>query len=245
MRILKKSTGIIVWPCAASLVLITTLGSASAAPDSINPPIGRTPTIWIGPKPLTPDEVGIGKAIPNLELQNVEGEKHPLYGYEKSKGMVIVVRDPDCPVSKRYGPRISSMAKHYRDAGFGFVFIYPSETLSAQQRIKDRENLGVPGLYVGKGSFALAEKLGVKSTGEVFILDKEHRLRYRGAIDDQYGLGYTKDTPTRNYLRNALDAVASGRPISTPATSAPGCYIDADPTKDRLFQPLPAGQMLS
>ena len=178
-------------------------------------------------------------------MQDVDGASHPLYSGQRTRGTVIVVRDPECPVSKRYGPRISSMARHYRDAGFGFVFIYPSETLDAQQRIQDRANLAVPGLYVGKGSFALAEQLGVKSTGEVFVLDAEHRLRYRGAIDDQYGLGYTKDMPTRNYLRNALDAMAQGRTISAPATSAPGCYIDADPAKDQLFHPLPAGQMLS
>ncbi len=228
----------------ASLTLTLAAG-LSADPGGINPPSGRTPTIWIGPEILTPTEVGIGKPIPDLELHDVEGNKHALHGNTRSKGMVIVVRDPECPVSKRYGPRISSMARHYLTAGFGFVFIYPSETLDKAQRIRDRENLAIPGLYVGQGSFALAEKLGVKSTGEVFILDADNRLRYRGAIDDQYGLGYTKDVPTRHYLRNALDAMTQGRAITTPATSAPGCFIDADPTKDQLFQPLSAGQMLS
>lgn len=91
----------------------------------------------------------------------------------------------------------------------------------------------------------MADELGVKSAGDVFVLDNEHRVRYRGAVDNQYGLGYTRDVPTRHYLRNALDALKEGRKIVTPATAAPGCYIDADPAKDQLIWPLPAGQMLS
>ena len=81
--------------------------------------------------------------------------------------------------------------------------------------------------------------------GEVFVLDTGHRLRFRGAVDDQYGLGYTKDVATRHYLRHALDALIEGEPVQTPATSAPGCVIDADPEKDRLFQPVADGQMIS
>ena len=243
MRITKRSKGL--ERTLATALALTLAAGLYAEPENIGPPAGRTPTIWIGPQVLTPTEVGIGKPIPDLTLQDIDGGQSPLYSGERHKGTVIVVRDPTCPVSIRYGPRIASMAQYYRQAGFGFTFIYPSENLSTQQRHVDRDTLAVPGLYVGKGSFALAEKLGVKSTGEVFILDTEHRLRYRGAIDDQYGLGYTKDTPTRNYLRNALDAMVRNEAIATPATSAPGCYIDADPAKDQLFQPLPAGQMLS
>ena len=70
-------------------------------------------------------------------------------------------------------------------------------------------------------------------------------MRYRGAVDDQYGLGYTRDFPSRHYLRDALDALRNGDEIETPATAAPGCYIDADPAKDRLFLDLPGGQIIS
>ncbi len=117
--------------------------------------------------------------------------------------------------------------------------------LSVPAGAEDARRLAIPGVYVDRGSFALAEALGVKSTGDVFVLDSEYRLRYRGAVDDQFGLGYTRDFPSRHFLRNALDALRDGDEIETPATAAPGCYIDADPAKDRLFQNLPGGQMVS
>ncbi len=216
-----------------------------ADPQAITPPENRVPAVWLGPQVLDPAEAGIGKQVPDMPLHGVDGRDHSLHQTDGRRGTVVVVRDPECPVSRSYGPRIAQLARQYDHAGFGFLFIYPSETLNSDQRSNDRATLGVQGIFVDRGSFALAEALGVKSTGDVFILDADHRIRYRGAVDDQYGLGYTRDIATRHYLRNALDDIRNGRDVSTPATAAPGCYIDADPAKDRLIEPLPAGQMLS
>ncbi len=44
---------------------------------------------------------------------------------------------------------------------------------------------------------------------------------------------------------DALDALQHGLEVSTPATTASGCYIDADLAKDRLLPGLPGGQMMS
>jgi len=126
--------------------------------------------------------------------------------YMGRRGTVIVVSDPGCPVLRRYGSRISKLARSFSADGYGFVFIYPNEELKTEQRTQDAE----------------------------------HRLRYRGAVDDQYGLGYTRDFPSQHYLRNALESLQQGREVETP-----GCYIDADPAKDRLLPQLPGGEMFS
>jgi hypothetical protein len=241
-------------PAASFLaVVILLLGALSAngpvfatsAPAPIKAPTDRTPAVWLAPAMLEPADVGIGGRIHDLQLQGIGGESLHLADTGGRRGTVVVVRDPECPVSRRYGPRITAMARQFGDGGFGFVFIYPNAELDRGQRLEDARRLGIPGTYVERGSFALAEALDVKSTGEVFVLDADRRLRYRGAVDDQYGLGYTRDAPTRHYLRNALDAVRGGDEVTIPATSAPGCFIDADPSKDGLLPPLPGGQMLS
>jgi len=232
----------------SALTAVIYLGISTAAPAeplAISPPGDRVPAVWLGPQVLDPGEAGVGKQIPDLPVHGIDGRDHSLHLADGRRGTVVVVRDPECPVSRRYGPRITKLASYYTGAGFGFVFIYPNETLSSEQRRKDRQTLGIPGIYVDRGSFSVAEALGVKSTGDVFVLDADFRVQYRGAVDDQYGLGYTRDIPTRHYLRNALDAMRDGREIRTPATAAPGCFIDADPAKDGLIELLPIGQMLS
>ncbi len=92
-----------------------------------------------------------------------------------------------------------------------------------------------PAYFLNGDTEALAKALGVQSTGDVFVLDDNMRLVYRGAVDDQYGLGYTKEAPTRRLLRSALNAVLDERPV--PATTAPGCYIDADPLSEPQLLP--------
>lgn len=206
---------------------------------------GREATRWLGPEVLDPARTGIGASLPDLSLHTVDGGLRRLYAASGTAATVIVVRDPECPVSRRYGPRLAHLAKQYAKAGVGFIFIYPSEQLPADRRRRDVALLNAPGFYVEKGSFALADALGVESTGDVFVLDAEHHLRFRGAVDDQFGLGYTKDIATRHFLRDAIDAVLRGEAVRTPATSAPGCLIDADPEKDRQFDFLKDGQMLS
>ena len=72
----------------------------------------------------------------------------------------------------------------------------------------------------------LVQQLAATTTTEVFLLDAARTLVYRGALNDQYGLGYTKENPQHHYLRDALTAMLRGEPAELVATSAPGCALD-------------------
>ena len=50
-------------------------------------------------------------------------------------------------------------------------------------------------------------------------------VRYVGRIDDQYGVGFQRPSPTRRDLSAALDELLAGREVSQPMTDAPGCLI--------------------
>lgn len=57
------------------------------------------------------------------------------------------------------------------------------------------------------------------------LLDKHRRVRYRGALDDQYGVSGRKPAPTKQHLRDALEAVLASRAVAVEQTDAPGCPI--------------------
>ena len=71
----------------------------------------------------------------------------------------------------------------------------------------------------------LTQTLQAHTSTEVFVLDSSHTLRYRGAVDDQYGFGYALDQPKNHYLTDAIDAVLAGQTPDIAATTAPGCEI--------------------
>jgi hypothetical protein len=58
------------------------------------------------------------------------------------------------------------------------------------------------------------------------VVDRGGDIRYRGRIDNLYAaLGKRRQQVTSHDLRDALDAVLSGRRVQNPETEALGCYI--------------------
>ena len=124
-----------------------------------------------------------------------------LAALQDAKVLVVAFSGPDCPVSKLYKPRLDRLSKDYSSKGVRIL------TVSSDD----------------KGFVAL---FGPDRTTEVFLLDSRGVLRYRGAVDDQYGIGYTKDAPTQNYLVDAIEAILAGRKPLVLATEAPGCVVE-------------------
>ena len=65
----------------------------------------------------------------------------------------------------------------------------------------------------------IAGLLNARRTPEVFLIDRDGKLRYHGRIAAKIG------TPD---LRNALDALLAGRPINPALTKSFGCSISRD-----------------
>jgi mono/diheme cytochrome c family protein len=89
----------------------------------------------------------------------------------------------------------------------------------------------------------VADQFAAMRTPTVFVLDEDRRIRYQGRIDDQYGAGYARSSPTTNDLAGAIDELLAGKPVSTPTTTAVGCHIGrrghVQPTGDVTY----AGQI--
>jgi len=63
-------------------------------------------------------------------------------------------------------------------------------------------------------------------TPQAVVIDRAGNIRYRGRIDNLYAaFGKTRQQITRHDLRDALDAVLSGRKVPNPETEALGCFI--------------------
>lgn len=217
---------------------------SSAFADHIEPPSDRIPAQWLGPQPMNLQKAKIGQQMSDVRLTRLFGGYTTLHESAGPAGTVVVVRDPECPVSRAYGPRVAELSQRFAAVGFNFVILYLNESLDDLTLARDAGGFDGPAVFVTDGGFKLAEQLGVHSTGDVFVLDPQQRIRYRGAVDDQYGLGYTKELPDRHLLLDALLALLRGQEVADPAMSAPGCYIDADPATDNGFEPLSGQQLL-
>jgi hypothetical protein len=97
---------------------------------------------------------------------------------------------------------------------------YPGDSPQAMRaRVEGGDFEGVP--YLRDESQDVARAYDAKTTPDVFVLDANGLLRYRGAPDADY------EDPEQNatFLRGALDAVLDGRDPDPAQTQPVGCSI--------------------
>jgi hypothetical protein len=179
---------------------------------------------------LDPRAWGVGQRVPDLAFTDVEGRPGKLSDYAGRKALVIAVRQIGCPVGERYAPRLARLERELASRGVDFLFVNPDEFLDPEKvRAKELDGPdahGFQGRYVHDPEQVFGRALGTETTTVCYLLDASRTLRYRGAVDDQYGRGVMLQEPRREFLREAIDAVLSSAPVEVQATSAPGCKLD-------------------
>lgn len=174
---------------------------------------------------------GVATAAPQLpQLDSVEltdpyGKPHQLAEYRTGNWTVVTFLGTECPLVRLYAQRLSDLADEFSSRGVSFVGVNSNcqDSLTEISAYRRRYDLGIP-LLKDVGHH-LADALGAERTPQVFVLDRDNNIRYQGRIDDQYGVGYSREKPTRQDLRLALAALTSGRMVEVPNTEAVGCYI--------------------
>jgi peroxiredoxin len=206
----------------ASLVLVVAFCA------STNSKIVAAPGSSKEAKPLA-----IGAAAPDFNLPGVDGKDYTLQSFAQAKLLLVIFTCNHCPTAQAYETRIAQLEADYKEKGVALVAISPNDAEAVRLdelgytdlgdsfedmklRAKHRE-FKFPYLYDGdtqKTSLAY----GVVATPQVFLFDKERKLRYVGRIDDS-----EVKTVTSHDTRNALDALLAGKPVPVETTRTFGC----------------------
>jgi Ca2+-binding EF-hand superfamily protein/mono/diheme cytochrome c family protein/thiol-disulfide isomerase/thioredoxin len=195
---------------------------------SLDAPVRR------GPKLITPGEHSIGRFVPDFEFADLEGVTKKLHGDSKSELTVIAFTSTSCPLSKKYLPTLVEIQRDFVSRGVRFILVncVATDKLDEMKAAASRFASGAE--YTFDKDSRFAAHLTATSTTDVFVLDRSHTIVYHGAIDDQYGFGYSIDAPRHTYLRDALEAALGQRAILVSATAAPGCLLEQKPVSKSL-----------
>jgi peroxiredoxin len=169
--------------------------------------------------------LAVGSVVSEYQLTDYQGREWKSSELVGDKGTVIVFLGTQCPLAKQYSQRIASMAKEYRDRGVKFVAIDSNVQDSLSEMAAHARKFGLEIPFLKDPNQQVADMHGATRTPEACLLDHQQTLRYRGRIDDQYGIGYAKDAPTKNELQDAIEAILRGDEVPVPSAAAPGCLI--------------------
>jgi hypothetical protein len=163
--------------------------------------------------------------VPDFGWTDPGGQTTRLSDLAGDGPLIVAIRDMNCPVSQRYGLTLQTLQAEYAREGVRFVFIdlTPDDVGWSVRMPRDQATLG--GSYVRHVDDGFFTALHPQTTTEVFLLDGSGVLRYRGAIDDQYGIDFVRQAPRSRFLEGALQAVLVGDAPEVGSTFAPGCYL--------------------
>ena len=175
----------------------------------------------------------IGAITPDFSLKDIHRRPRSLESFKDNKALVVVFVDTECPLANLYLPTTIALSKEYSSKGVRFLAINSSRQDSFVSVSAHAQEHQVPFPVLKDFDQAVADDFGARRTPEVFLLDANRVIRYHGRIDDQYAVGVRRDQPTRRDLKEALDELLSGRPISLARTEVSGCLIERSPKPNR------------
>lgn len=184
-----------------------------------------------GPELLVPGEHGVGVYVADVEFTDVSEKHHRLTDFRSHKAVVIAMTSTSCPISRKYLPTLVDLARTFAGRGVQIILVNSVATDKLVDMQDAQRLFGDAAIYVHDMDESLAKAVSALTTTDVIVLDPSRTVVFHGAIDDQYGFGYSIDTPRHRYLSEALIALLDGREPQVTATTAPGCRLDIDADK--------------
>ena len=165
---------------------------------------------------------------PDFELPGVDEEVHHLSRYlEKFRAIAVIFMCNQSPCVELYLNRLKQLQADFQDRDVTLIGInandvnqHPDENFENMKIFAANNQLNFP--YIRDMAQDVAESFGASHMPEVFLLDQDGRLRYKGLIDDN------ADNPEAvqfSYLRSAIDQLLNDQPIEPSSTNAIGCTL--------------------
>jgi thiol-disulfide isomerase/thioredoxin len=170
--------------------------------------------------------ISVGDKAPDISgIPAIEnGEQKSLTLSDIKEDVVVVVFLANhCPVVGAYEDRLIDFTKDYKEKGVKVVGVAVSlmdgdKIPGIKAYMSDKKSNYI---YGYDESQAIGKAYGATRTPQFFVLDKERKIRYTGAMDDSQ----REDKVTKTYLRDAVDAVLKGEKVAVDETNAVGCGV--------------------
>lgn len=174
----------------------------------------------------------LGTLAPDFQLPDVFGETISLATMKGKQGLLVMFICKHCPFVKHVQAQLAQIGKDYEDKNLGIVAIsandasnYPDDAPDQLQAMAKELGFTFPLCY--DETQETAKAYTAACTPDFFLFDGNRSLVYRGQLDDSRP---GNDKPvTGQDLRNAIDAVLAGKPISDMQKPSIGCNIKWKP----------------
>jgi hypothetical protein len=173
--------------------------------------------------------IASGTEIPMKEvaMKDISGKSVSITDAMKGNGVLVIFMCNTCPYVIKNQDRISNLTDITTKFDIGMIAINSNEAFreneDSYEAMKTYANeIRLNCAYVLDTDNKLADAFGAKRTPECFLFDKNMKLVYHGAIDDNPN---DANAVKRNHLAEAMNEIFIGKEVSMKETQSIGCGI--------------------
>lgn len=177
----------------------------------------------------TGDPLSIGSLMPMADhkMKDVSGIEISMKDAMKENGVLVMFSCNTCPYVIKNQERTTSIANYATKNKLGVILLNSNEALrgdaDSYEAMKDyAKEQQYKWNYVVDQNHAVADAFGANRTPECFLFDKNLKLVYHGAIDDNPS---DASAVGRIHLQQAIDELMAGKDISVKKSRSVGCTI--------------------
>jgi len=170
-----------------------------------------------------------GDEAPSFELPGVDGETYSPESFADHDALLIVFTCNHCPYAKAKMDELNHLAAAYDDLAVVGVNSndaeeYPDDSFDRMVELVEDGTIGYDA-YLRDESQSVAAAYGAVCTPDPFLFAREDdafRLAYHGRLDDAPN---PDDTPSRYHVREAVESIFAGDPVTVEEDPSMGCSI--------------------
>lgn len=170
----------------------------------------------------------IGSPCPDFTLPGVDGKTYALQkDFAKAEALVIMFICGHCPYVQAVEKRLIDLGAEFQKRGAAVVGIcsndpsdYPEDSAASLKQRWLEKHYTFP--YLIDDSQSVAKAFGAVCTPDLYLFDRERKLRYRGRLDDSWR---DPSKVRRRELAEAITAVLENRAVEPLQNPAMGCSI--------------------
>jgi peroxiredoxin len=172
--------------------------------------------------------LGLGTEAPPFRLPSATGGFASIEDFQDAAALLVMFICNHCPFVKHIRDQLVELANDYQARAVAVVAInsndwatYPED--SPEMMEKEAREYGYPFAYLYDETQEVAKAYQAACTPDFFLFDADRRLVYRGQLDDSRP---GNEVPVSGEdLREALDKLLGGKPISDQQRPSLGCNI--------------------
>jgi hypothetical protein len=176
--------------------------------------------------------VQTGSSAPAFSVTDTSGGQHALASY-RGRTVILEWTNHECPYTVKHYATGNMQALQAAATGAGAIWLTVVSSRPGSQgfvgaaeadRLTASRNARPTGVVLDPTG-QLGRLYGARTTPHMFVIDGAGLLAYMGAIDDRPTASHASVKGARNYVREALEAMAAGRPVAVASTRPYGCSV--------------------